>query len=53
MSKDMDEIIYESQTAYIPGRYLHDNLRSLQLIKQLRKIKNNGILVGVDAKKRF
>ena len=37
-----------------PGRYLHDNLRSLELIKQYciqEKIK--GLLVGVDARKAF
>ena len=34
MSKILEEIIHESQTAYIPGRYVHDNLRSLELIKQ-------------------
>ena len=34
MSKVLEEIIHESQTAYIPGRYVHDNLRSLELIKQ-------------------
>ena len=34
MSKVLEEIVHESQTAYIPGRYVHDNLRSLELIKQ-------------------
>ena len=29
MSKVMPEVIHESQTANIPGRYVHDNLRSL------------------------
>ena len=34
MSQVIKEVIHESQTAYIPGRYVHDNLRSLELIKQ-------------------
>ena len=37
MSKVLEEIIHESQTAYIPGRYVHDNLRSIELIKQYCK----------------
>ena len=54
MSKIMNEVIHESQTAYIPGRYVHDNLRSLDLIKQFCKTeKIQGLMVGVDAKKAF
>ena len=37
MSKVMPEVIHESQTVYLPGRYVHDNLRSLDLIKQYCK----------------
>ena len=48
MSKVLEEIIHESQTAYIPGRYVHDNLRSIELIKQYCKeekiIKVNGLI---------
>jgi hypothetical protein len=41
ISKVMEEIIHESQTAYIPVRNVHNNLRSLKLITQYGKeIKN-------------
>ena len=54
MSKVLEEIIHESQTAYIPGRYVHANLRSLELIKQYyEEEKIRGLLLGVDAKKAF
>ena len=54
MSKVLKEIIHESQTAYIPGRYVHGNLRSLELIKQYcEEEKIRGLLVGVDARKAF
>jgi hypothetical protein len=33
ISKVKDEIIHESRTAYIPGRNVHGNLRSIKLIK--------------------
>ena len=39
MSKITNEIIHESQTAYIPGKNVHDNLRIIKLIKQLCKEK--------------
>jgi hypothetical protein len=35
----MDDMIHELQTGDIPGRNVHDNLRSLKLIKQLCKEK--------------
>ena len=54
MSKVLEEVIHESQTAYKPGRYVHDNLRSLELIKQyFKQEKIKGLLVGVDARKAF
>jgi hypothetical protein len=54
MSKVMPEVIHESQTAYIPGRYVHDNLKSLNLIKQYCKTeKIKGLMIGVDARKAF
>ena len=54
MSKVLEEIVHESQTAYIPGRYVHDNLRSLELIKQYcEEEKIKGLQVGVDARKAF
>ena len=34
LSEVIKEVIHESQTAYIPGRYVHDKMRSLELIKQ-------------------
>jgi hypothetical protein len=50
----MDEKIHESQTAYLPGRNAHNNLRSLKLIKQLcKQQKMKVLLIGVDATKAF
>ena len=54
MSKVMPEVIHESQTAYIPCRYVHDNLRSLDLIKQYSKSERiKGLMIGVDVSKSF
>ena len=50
----MPEVIHESQTTYIPGRYVHDNLRSLDLIKQYCKSERlKGLMIGVDTRKAF
>jgi hypothetical protein len=35
MSKVMNEVVHESQIAYIAERYVHNIIRSLKLIKQL------------------
>ena len=41
-------------SAYIPGRNVHNNLRSLKLIKQYcKEQKIKGLFVGVDARKAF
>jgi hypothetical protein len=54
MSKVMPEVIHESQRAYIPGRYVHNNLRSLNLIKQYcRSERIKGLMIGVDSRKAF
>ncbi len=54
MSKVTPEVIHESQTAYIPGRYVHDNLMSLNLIKQYCKSERiKGLMIGVNARKAF
>jgi hypothetical protein len=54
MSKVLNEIIDPSQTAYIPGRSVIDNIRSNMYVKDHCKKKGiNAILVSLDAKKAF
>ena len=39
---------------YLTGRYVHDNLRSLDLIKQYCKSERiEGLMIGVVARKAF
>jgi hypothetical protein len=54
MSKVLETIIDKSQTAYIPGRAVADNLRANFYYKNYCK-KNNidAILISLDAKKAF
>jgi hypothetical protein len=54
MSKVLNTIIHPSQTAYVPGRSVADNLRSNFFYKQYCK-KNNidSVLISLDAKKAF
>jgi hypothetical protein len=53
-SKIIDSIIDVSQTAYVPGRSITDNLRSNSFYKNYCK-KNNldAVLISLDAKKAF
>jgi hypothetical protein len=53
-SKVIDTIIDISQTAYVPGRSITDNLRSNSFYKNYCK-KNNvdAVLISLDAKKAF
>jgi hypothetical protein len=54
MSKVLEDIIDPSQTAYIPGRSVMDNLRSNLFAKRYcAKHKINALLVSLDAKKAF
>jgi len=54
MSKVLETIIDKSQTAYIPGRSVSDNLRSNFFYKNYcQKNKVDSILISLDAKKAF
>jgi hypothetical protein len=50
----LNDILNPLQTAYIPGRIVHDNLRMIDIIKDIcAKHKIEGYLVSLDAKKAF
>jgi len=54
MANQLNEIIDPSQTAYVPGQSVMDNIRSNFFIKNLCKSKNiDGLLISLDAKKAF
>jgi exonuclease III len=54
VSKVLDKLISPSQTAYIPGRVVHDNLRMFNFYKEYCKKHNvDALLVSLDAKKAF
>jgi len=54
MAGVLDQIIVNSQTAYVPGRSVADNLRSNFFFKQYCKTnKLNAVLISLDAKKAF
>ena len=54
MAIHLNEIIDPSQTAYVPGRSVMDNLRSNFYVKNLCKSqKLDGLLISLDAKKAF
>ena len=53
-SKVLDTIIDVSQTAYVPGRSITDNLRSNTFYKNYCKQNNvDAVLISLDAKKAF
>jgi hypothetical protein len=53
-SKVLDSIIDSSQTAYVPGRSVADNLRANFFIKNHCRNKNiDAVLISLDAKKAF
>ncbi len=50
----LNSILDPHQTAYLPGRIVHDNLRLIDIIKDECNSKNvDGFLVSLDAKKAF
>ena len=54
MAGILDSIIDPSQTAYVPGRSIADNLRSNMYMKNKSKKKNiDSVLISLDAKKAF
>ena len=54
VSTVLDGLIYETQTAYIPGRNVHNNLRMFEFYKDYcNKNDIDAILMSLDAKKAF
>jgi len=54
VSKVLDKIIHPSQTAYIPGRNVHDNLRMFEFYRRYCEENNiDAVLMSMDAKKAF
>jgi exonuclease III len=54
MSKHIDSIVDQSQTAYVPGRSVMDNIRCNMFLKDYcKKNKIDGVLTSLDAKKAF
>ena len=53
-AKVLDSIIDPSQTAYVPGRSITDNLRSNYFYKKYcKKTNTDAVLISLDAKKAF
>jgi exonuclease III len=53
-NKIINNVLNPHQTAYIPGRIVHDNLRVIDIVKeQCNNNKIEGYLVSLDAKKAF
>ncbi len=54
VSKVLDKIIHKSQTAYIPGRNVHDNLRMFEFYRRYCEEHDiDAVLMSMDAKKAF
>jgi len=54
VSKVLDKLIHPSQTAYVPGRAVHDNLRMFDFYNNYCKTHNvDSLLISLDAKKAF
>ena len=50
----LDKLIHPCQTAYIPGRVVHDNLRVFEFYNNYCKENNiDALLISLDAKKAF
>jgi hypothetical protein len=54
VSKVLDKIIIPTQTAYIPGRIVHENLRMFEFYRKYCYENNvDAVLMSLDAKKAF
>jgi len=54
VSKVLDKVIFRSQTAYIPGRNVHNNSRMFDFYRNYCKNHNvDAVLMSLDAKKAF
>ena len=54
LSKVLDQIIHPSQTAYIPNRVVHDNLRMFEFYREYCNKHNvDAVLMSLDARKAF
>ena len=54
MSKVLGEIIDECQTAYVEGRSIADNLRTMMFMKdECAEKQVDAVLISLDAKKAF
>jgi len=54
VSKVLDKVIHPSQTAYVPGRCVHDNLRMFEFYNKYCRDNNvDALLISLDAKKAF
>ena len=54
VSNVLHKIVISTQTAYIPGRQVTDNLRLLEMYRShCERLENEAILVSLDAKKAF
>jgi len=54
VAKVLDKIIHPCQTAYIPGRVVHDNLRIFDFYNNYCKQNNiDALLISLDARKAF
>lgn len=50
----MNDLVNESQTAYIPGRVLFENIVTAREVSfQVKKNKSKGILFKIDLEKAF
>jgi len=50
----LDKLIHPAQTAYIPGRSVHDNLRMFEFYKNYcNKYNVDAVLMSLDARKAF
>jgi len=54
VSKILDRVIHPCQTAYVPGRIVHDNMRMFEFYNNYCKENNvDALLISLDAKKAF
>ncbi len=54
VSKVLEKLIHPCQTAYVPGRVVHDNLRMFDFYNEYCKANNiDALLISLDAKKAF